>query len=376
MPAATASPAHGPTRACVGIRCRVRPAPSRLRRAPHPLRLAAHALGRHAGRSSDPAQARRPHPHRRAQDQQRDRPGAARTPDGQAAGDRRDRRGPARRGHRHRLRAARPRCVVYMGAEDMARQQPNVLRMELLGAKVVPVDERHPHAERRHQRGDPRLGHERRARPTTSSAPSLGPHPYPMIVRDFQSRDRRRSARADSASTTGRLPDVRRRLRRRRLERHRHFLRRSCERRGGRLIGVEAGGRGIDPRRARGPLHRRQRSACCTARARACCRTTTVRSPRRTRSRAGLDYPASGPSTPSSQRHGPRRVRAVTTTPRRSPRSSSSPSSRASSPRSSPRTRSPGCALAAEPGADELALVCLSGRGDKDLAEVISLTGT
>ena len=54
-------------------------------------------------------QARRPQPHRRAQDQQRPRPGAHRQADGQEAHHRRDRRRPARRGHRHRLRAPRPR---------------------------------------------------------------------------------------------------------------------------------------------------------------------------------------------------------------------------------------------------------------------------
>ena len=53
-------------------------------------------------------QARGPDAHRRAQDQQRARPGAARQADGQAAHHRRDRRRPARRGHRHRVRAPRP----------------------------------------------------------------------------------------------------------------------------------------------------------------------------------------------------------------------------------------------------------------------------
>jgi hypothetical protein len=52
-------------------------------------------------------------------------------------------------------------CVVYMGEEDVRRQQLNVVRMRLLGAEVRPVDQRHAHAQGRHQRGDPRLGDER-----------------------------------------------------------------------------------------------------------------------------------------------------------------------------------------------------------------------
>jgi phosphoribosylanthranilate isomerase len=62
-------------------------------------------------------------------------------------------------------------CVVYMGAEDVARQSPNVFRMKLLGATVVPVSSRLKDAEGRAQRGDARLGHQRRIDLSTSSAP-------------------------------------------------------------------------------------------------------------------------------------------------------------------------------------------------------------
>src|SRR5471032_2434797 len=58
-------------------------------------------------RRADLFQARRLEPHRRAQDQQRHRPGAAGQAHGQAAHHRRDRRRPARRGHGHHLRALR-----------------------------------------------------------------------------------------------------------------------------------------------------------------------------------------------------------------------------------------------------------------------------
>ena len=61
-------------------------------------------------------------------------------------------------------------CVVYMGAEDMARQALNVFRMRLLGAEVRSVDARQPDAQGRDQRGDARLGGERPTTPTTCSA--------------------------------------------------------------------------------------------------------------------------------------------------------------------------------------------------------------
>jgi tryptophan synthase beta chain len=97
-------------------------------------------------------------------------------------------------------------CVIYMGAKDVERQQPNVFRMKLLGAEVVPV---------------------------TSGANTLkdamnealrdwvanvhdtfyiigtaaGPHPYPELVRDFQSVIGR-EAREQMLARTGRLPDL------------------------------------------------------------------------------------------------------------------------------------------------------------------------
>jgi len=97
-------------------------------------------------------------------------------------------------------------CVIYMGAKDVERQQPNVFRMKLLGAEVVPV---------------------------TSGAQTLkdsmnealrdwvanvhdtfyiigtaaGPHPYPELVRDFQSVIGK-EARTQIMQAEGRLPDL------------------------------------------------------------------------------------------------------------------------------------------------------------------------
>ena len=68
-------------------------------------------------------------------------------------------------------------CVVFMGAVDIERQQPNVLRMQALGAEVRPVTSRHRDAQGRGQRRDARLGHERR---DDALRPRLGDGPAPV----------------------------------------------------------------------------------------------------------------------------------------------------------------------------------------------------
>jgi tryptophan synthase beta chain len=96
-------------------------------------------------------------------------------------------------------------CIVYMGTEDMKRQALNVARMNMLGAKVAGVD-----------------AGSRTLKDAISEAlrdwvtnvrdtyyllgSALGPHPYPMMVRDFQSVIGR-EARAQILQSAGRLPD-------------------------------------------------------------------------------------------------------------------------------------------------------------------------
>jgi tryptophan synthase beta chain len=135
-------------------------------------------------------------------------------------------------------------CVVYMGADDMARQALNVFRMRMLGATVQSVD-----------------GGSRTLKDAINEAmrdwvanvdttyyslgSALGPHPYPLMVREFQSIIGQ-EARADILVQAGRLPDVAV----------------ACVGGGSnsmglfdafiddpavRLVGVEAGGRGISP---------------------------------------------------------------------------------------------------------------------------------
>jgi tryptophan synthase beta chain len=137
-------------------------------------------------------------------------------------------------------------CDVYMGAEDMARQAPNVLRMRLLGATVRQVD-----AGSRTLKDA--INEAMRDWVATVAdtyyllGSVLGPHPYPLMVREFQSVIGR-EARRQMLAQAGRLPDA--------------VV--ACVGGGSnamgifdafvpdvdvRLVGVEAGGEGISPGR-------------------------------------------------------------------------------------------------------------------------------
>ncbi len=97
-------------------------------------------------------------------------------------------------------------CVVYMGAEDVARQAPNVARMKMLGATVVAVES-----------GTKTLKDalNEAMRDWVTNVDNTyyiigtvaGPHPYPMLVRDFQSVIGRET-KQQSLTQLGRLPDA------------------------------------------------------------------------------------------------------------------------------------------------------------------------
>tara|TARA_R110002096_G_scaffold61468_8_gene152779 strand:- start:6614 stop:7846 length:1233 start_codon:yes stop_codon:yes gene_type:complete len=97
-------------------------------------------------------------------------------------------------------------CVVYMGAEDIQRQSPNVYRMRLLGATVVPVTSGS-------QTLKDALNEALRDWVTNIDTTYYiigtvaGPHPYPAMVRDFQTIIGRES-RQQMLQKTGRLPDA------------------------------------------------------------------------------------------------------------------------------------------------------------------------
>jgi len=97
-------------------------------------------------------------------------------------------------------------CVVYMGTVDMARQEPNVARMRLLGAEVHPVTSGT-------QTLKDAINEAIRDWVTNVQdthyllGSALGPHPYPTMVREFQSVIGR-EAREQMMAETGKLPDV------------------------------------------------------------------------------------------------------------------------------------------------------------------------
>lgn len=97
-------------------------------------------------------------------------------------------------------------CVVYMGAEDVRRQAPNVFRMELMGAKVVSVET---------GSGTLKDAVNEALRDWTATfedshyllGTAAGPHPFPTIVREFH-RVISSEAKAQMIERTGGLPDV------------------------------------------------------------------------------------------------------------------------------------------------------------------------
>jgi tryptophan synthase beta chain len=97
-------------------------------------------------------------------------------------------------------------CVVYMGTDDMARQAPNVRRMELLGAEVRGVDSgSRTLKDAINEAMRDWVASVRNTHYLLGSV--LGAHPYPMMVRDFQSVIGE-EARAQYLEAEGRLPDV------------------------------------------------------------------------------------------------------------------------------------------------------------------------
>ena len=169
-------------------------------------------------------------------------------------------------------------CIVYMGVEDTVRQALNVYRMRLLGAEVIGVES-----------GTRTLKDaiNEAIRDWVTNVENthyligsvVGPHPYPMLVRDFQSVIGR-EARQQILDVEGRLPDAVA----------------ACVGGGSNAIGTfyefigdQMSGwwawkrpeKGWKPAGTQPPC-RRADPACCTAQCRTCCRTSTVRFRRRT----------------------------------------------------------------------------------------------
>ena len=262
---------------------------------PTPLSFRA-APDRKSRRRANLSQARRPAPHRRAQDQQLPRPGAARGAHGQAPHHRGNRRRPARRRHRHRLRAARPRVRRLHGRGGHGA--PGAQRLPHAPARRRSARRRFrlAHAERRHQRSHARLGHQRPHHALPARQRAWARIRIPTMVRDFHrviGREARAQIleakgaaglRSSPASAAARTPsalfydfidDAKCTADRRRSRRPRHDSSANTPR-------AASSGFGARP-------------ACCRAPTPTCCRTTTARSRTTHSVSAGLDYPAIGP---------------------------------------------------------------------------------
>jgi len=136
-------------------------------------------------------------------------------------------------------------CVVFMGETDVERQKPNVFRMKLLGAQVVPVTS--GRATLKDAMNEALRDWVTNVRDTFYCIGTVaGPHPYPAMVRDFQSIIGRET-RAQMMEAEGRLPDS--------LvacigggSNAMGLFHPFLDDREVRIIGVEAGGHGVDER--------------------------------------------------------------------------------------------------------------------------------
>jgi tryptophan synthase beta chain len=256
-------------------------------------------------------------------------------------------------------------CVIYMGTEDTRRQAPNVQRMELLGARVQQVD-----------------AGARTLKEATSAAirdwvtnvgdthyiigSVVGPAPYPALVRDLQ-RVIGDEARPQMLEREGRLPE--------RVV--------ACVGGGSnalgiftaflddadvQLIGVEAGGEGIDSDRHGAPLTVGGRAGVLHGALSAVMQDEEGQIVQAHSISAGLDYPGTGPQHAHLRDSGRARYEAVTDA---QALEAFRVLSRLEGIIPALETaHALAWTLAQSEG--ELDLVCLSGRGDKDLAEVLA----
>jgi tryptophan synthase beta chain len=255
-------------------------------------------------------------------------------------------------------------CVVYMGVEDIRRQHPNVQRMQLLGASVQPVD-----------------AGARTLKEATSAAirdwvtnvqsthyvigSAVGPAPYPSLVRDLQ-RVIGDEARAQLLDVEGRLPA--------RVV--------ACVGGGSNaigtfaafiddadveLVGVEAGGEGTDTPRHGAPLTVGGRAGILHGSRSAVMQDEEGQIIEAHSISAGLDYPGTGPQHAFLRDIGRARYVAVNDA---DALAAFREVSRLEGIIPALETAHALAWLLGQPQG-ELDLLCLSGRGDKDLAEVL-----
>jgi tryptophan synthase beta chain len=263
-------------------------------------------------------------------------------------------------------------CVVFMGTEDMRRQQPNVQRMQLLGARVEPVDT----GTRTLKEATSAAIRDWTANPDTYYVIGsvVGPAPYPALVRDLQ-RVIGDEARAQLAEAIGRGPD--------RVV--------ACvgggsnamgifwpfvEDDGVALIGVEAAGGGLETGRHSAPLTTEGRGGVLHGAYSAIMQDEDGQVLEAHSVSAGLDYPGTGPQHAHLRDTGRATYVAVT--------------DEAAIDAFAKLAALEGIVPALESshavawvlgdgrrtaGPETIDLICLSGRGDKDMAETLPKLG-
>jgi tryptophan synthase beta chain len=260
-------------------------------------------------------------------------------------------------------------CVIYMGVQDTIRQHPNLQRMRLLGASVQPVDA-----------GAQTLKEATSAaiRDWVTNVQSthyvigsvVGPAPYPALVRDLQ-RVIGDEARAQILEQEGRLPS--------RViacvgggSNAMGIFTAFLGDAGVELIGVEAGGEGIDTSRHGAPLTVGARAGILHGSRSAIMQDEEGQIVQAHSVSAGLDYPGAGPQHAHLRDIGRARYVAV------------NDSDALAAFREVARLEgiipaletAHAFAWALSQPEGDVDLICLSGRGDKDLAEVLAEDGS
>jgi tryptophan synthase beta chain len=259
-------------------------------------------------------------------------------------------------------------CVVYMGSEDVRRQAPNVQRMDLLGATVRTVET----GARTLKEAVSASIRDWVANVDTTHyviGSAVGPAPYPALVRDLQ-RVIGDEARAQILEREGRLPE--------RViacvgggSNSIGIFRAFYEDAEVALIGVEAAGEGLDTARHGAPLTAGGRPGVLHGSLSAVLQDEDGQILEAHSISAGLDYPGAGPEHAFLRDSGRARYVAV------SDREALDAFTRVSRLEGIIPALEPAHALhwaLANPDA-ELDLICLSGRGDKDLAQAREALG-
>jgi tryptophan synthase beta chain len=258
-------------------------------------------------------------------------------------------------------------CVVYMGEEDIRRQQPNVQRMELLGARVEPVSAG-ARTLKEAVSAAIRDWVENVANTHYIIGSAVGPAPYPAIVRELQ-RTIGDESRAQVLERAGRLPA--------RViacvgggSNSIGMFAAFLDDGGVQLIGVEAAGDGLESGRHGAPLTAGGRAGVLHGSLSAVLQDDDGQILEAHSVSAGLDYPGSGPEHAHLRDSGRASYVAITD---RDALAAFLEVTRLEGIIPALESAHALAWLLANPHGD-LDIVCLSGRGDKDLAEVIALS--